>query len=358
MIVTNLETEMPGGRHFSRVDTLELKSQIERKIGRLKAEKYFNLLTGFLSLKISKPEFDRLCIGAIGRENVRLHNHLLRSIIRNASLSKTPPSRENKLEGSLSVKLANGYQRSNLQSLCKDIPQSPRKGRTPNLRDHKFRDRLSPLGPHAKSHGTACEDALPKVQEQQSTTELLSLGSRPPGSVEDGEEVDQAAGSPSIHSRSPVRAPLGISLNAKGMQKVPWNGLASASETCQCRGELPDSSSLRKRLEQKLENEGLNISVDCINLLNDSLDVFMKRLIKPCLELAGSKNGQNLIDQCHNWSMASLNGMQPVRYTQKQSGSISASMLDFRVAMELNPLILGVDWPTQLEKVCLLASED
>ncbi|XVF15447.1 hypothetical protein REPUB_Repub09cG0154300 [Reevesia pubescens] len=358
MIVRNLETEMPGVRHFSRVDTLELKSQMERKIGRVKAEKYFNLLTRFLSLKISKPEFDRLCIGTIGRENVRLHNHFLRSIIRNVSLSKTPPLRESKLEGSLSVKVSNGYQRSNLQSLCKDFPQSPRKGRTPNLRDRKFRDRPSPLGPNGKSHSTACEDAVLKVQEQQSATELLSLGSRPPGSVEDGEEVDQAAGSPSNHSRSPVRAPLGISLNAKGMRKVPWNGLPSASETCHCRGELPDSSSLRKRLEQKLEKEGLSISLDCANLLNNSLDVFMKRLIKPCLELAGSRSAQKRIDQGHTWSMVSLNGMWPVKYAQKQSGSISASMLDFRAAMELNPLILGVDWPTQLEKVCLLASEE
>ncbi|XVE87024.1 hypothetical protein DITRI_Ditri18aG0082700 [Diplodiscus trichospermus] len=358
MTVRNLETEMSCGRHFSRVDTLELKSVIERKIGCIKAEKYFNLLSRFLSVKISKPEFDRLCIDTIGRENVRLHNHLLRSIIRNASLSKTPPSRENKLEGSLSVKVANGCQRSNLQSLCKDFPQSPRKGRTPILRDRKFRDRPSPLGPHGKSHSTACEDAVPKVQEQQSATELLSLGSRPPGSVEDGEEVDQAAGSPSIHSKSPVRAPLGISLNAKGMRKVPWKGLPSASETCHCRGELPDSRSLRKRVEQKLEMEGLNISVDCANLLNNSVDVFLKRLINPCLELADSRSRQQLIDQGHNWSMASLNGMQHVRYPQKQSGSVSASMLDFRVAMELNPLILGVDWPTQLEKVCLLASEE
>ncbi|XVF59301.1 hypothetical protein PTKIN_Ptkin07bG0264700 [Pterospermum kingtungense] len=358
MIVRNLETEMPGGRHFSRVDTLGLKCQIERKIGRLKTEKYFSLLARFLNFKLGKPEFDKLCIGTIGRENVRLHNHLLRAIIRNASLSKTPPSRENKFDGSLSVKGANGYQRSNLQSLCKDFPQSPRKGRTPNLRDRKFRDRPSPLGPNGKSHSTACEDAPPRVQEQQSTTELLSLGGRPPGSVEDGEEVDQAAGSPSSHSRSPVRAPLGISLNAKGVRKVPWNALASASETCHCQGELPDSSSLRKRLEQKLSMEGLNISVDCANLLNNSLDVFMKRLIEPCLELAGSRSGKKLIDQSHNWSMASLNGTQPVRYAQKQRGSISASMLDFRVAMELNPLILGVDWPTQLEKVCLLASED
>ncbi|KAK9038713.1 hypothetical protein V6N11_023569 [Hibiscus sabdariffa] len=354
----NSETEMPASRKFSRVNTLELKSQIERKIGPIKAEKYFNLLTRFLTHKICKPDFDKLCVSTIGRENVRLHNNLLRSIIRNASLSKTPPPIANKLEGPLSVKVSNGYQRNNLQSLCKDFPQSSRKSRTPNLRDRKLRDRPSPLGPHGKSNNTACEDAVPKVQEQQSATELLSLGSRPPGSVEDGEEVDQAAGSPSIYSRSPVRAPLGITLNAKGMRRGPWNEPASASETCYCQGELPDTGYLRKRLEKKLEMEGLNISVDCADLLNNSLDVYMKRLIKPCLELAGTRSRQKLIDRGQNRSMAYLNGMQPVRYAPNQCGPVSASMLDFRVAMEMNPLILGVDWPTQLEKVCLLASEE
>ncbi|KAE8704112.1 putative transcription factor [Hibiscus syriacus] len=358
MIVMNSESEVPAGRKFCRVDTLELKSQFVRKIGRIKADMYFHLLNRFLNLKICKPEFDKLCISTIGRENARLHNNFLRSIIRNASLSKTPPQIANKSEGSLSVKVSNGYQRSNLQSLCKDFPQSPRKSRTPNLRDRKLRDRPSPLGPHGKSHNTACEDAVPKVQEQQSATELLSLGSRPPASVEDGEEVDQATGSPSIYSRSPVRAPLGITLNAKGMRKALWNRSASASETCYCRGELPDTGSLRKRLEKKLETEGLNISVDCVDLLNNSIDVYMKTLIKPCLELAGTRSRQKVINRGQNQSMAYLKGMQPARYAPNLSGPVSASMLDFQVAIEMNPLILGVDWPTQLEKVCLQKSEN
>ncbi|KAG4212244.1 hypothetical protein ERO13_A02G152800v2 [Gossypium hirsutum] len=336
---------MPGDRYFTRVDTSELKSRIERKIGRVNAGKYFHLVARFLSLKIGKPEFDKLCIDTIGRENVYLHNHLLRSIIRNALFSKNPAL---KLEGSLSVELPNGHRRSNLQSLCKDIPQSPRKGRTPNLRDRKLRDRLSPLGPHGKN---------PKVQQQQSVTELLSLGSRPPGSVEDGEEVNQAEGSPSIHSRSPVRAPLGISFNAKETWKVPRSGLESAPGTCHYRGELPDTSSLKKRLERKLEMEGLSFSVDSADVLNNCLDVFLKRLIKPCLELSSSRSGQKLIEPGHNWCMSSLNRMQPVKFGLKQSRHISASMLDFQVAMELNPFILGADWPTQLEKVCLLALE-
>ncbi|KAE8709572.1 BTB/POZ and TAZ domain-containing protein 4 [Hibiscus syriacus] len=118
------------------------------------------------------------------------------------------------------------------------------------------------------------QDGAPKLHEQ-SATELLSSSSRLPGSVEDGEEVNQAAGSPSIQSRSPVRALLGISFNAKGMWRVTWDGLESASETCYCRGELPDSSSFRKRLEQRLELEGLSISVDYADVLNISLDVFV-----------------------------------------------------------------------------------
>ncbi|GLT68806.1 hypothetical protein SLA2020_410060 [Shorea laevis] len=360
MIVRNSEIAMVEGRHFSRLDTLEIKSQIERKLGHLKAEKYFNLLARYLSLKICKSEFDRLCMGTIGRENIRLHNHLLRSIIRNAALSRASPSKVNKVESSLSVKVANGIQRSSLQSLCKDFPQSPRRGRTPNLHDRKFRDHPSPLGPHGKSHNTAFEDAVPKVQEQQSATELVSLGSRPPGSVEDGEEVDQAAGSPSIHSRSPVTAPFGISFNAKAIRKITSTVFSSSycTKSCHTRGELPDTSFLRKRLEQKLAMEGLKISVDCANLMNSSLDVFLKRLIKPCLEVAGSRSGHILSDQRHNYSTRCSSRTWSGRSAQKLSGLVSASLLDFQVAMELNPLILGEDWPTQMEKVCLCALEE
>ncbi|KAL2528356.1 hypothetical protein Fot_20957 [Forsythia ovata] len=172
---------MPGDRHCPRIDIYGLKLHIEQKLGGEKAEKYFNLLNRYLSLKLSKPEFNKLCIGLLGREDISLHNGLIRAIIKNACVAKIPPPKHGKLEASLNVKRPNGYQRSSLQSLCRDVfPQSPRKGRTPTLRDRKFRDRLSPLGPHGKANNVACEDSVPKVREQQSATELLSLGSKPP----------------------------------------------------------------------------------------------------------------------------------------------------------------------------------
>lgn len=349
---------MPGARHCPRIDLLELKLHIESKIGQQKAEKYFNLLTRYLSNKLSKSEFDHLCIALVGRENIPLHNRLIRAIIRNACVAKAPPEKYSKADAFSNAKLPNGYQRSSLQSLCRDVfPQSPRKGRTPNLRDRKFRDRPSPLGPHGK-----VEDSVPKVQEQQSATELLSLGSRPPievNSVEEGEEVEQAAGSPGIHSRSPVRAPLGISFGGK--RKSLNHGMTSFcnTETCHTSGVLPDFHSLKKRLEQKLEAEGLKVSTDCVNLLNNGLDVFMKQLIKPSIEMAASRFEHKLPNQVNSHQGISvLNGMRHSRSVQKPNKSFSASLLDFRVAMELNPRLLGEDWPLQLEKISMRASED
>ncbi|KAF8406569.1 hypothetical protein HHK36_008657 [Tetracentron sinense] len=116
--------------------------------------------------------------------------------------------------------------------------------------------------------------------------------------------------------------------------------------------ELPDSRSLRNRLEWKLEMEGLSISIDSTNLLNNGLNEFLKRFIKPSMELAKSRCGHDHLKQVNDRLITSLNGMQ--RSTQ----IIYASLLDFQVAMELNPHIIGEDWPAQLEKVCLRASEE
>lgn len=349
---------MPGARHCSRIDLLEIKLHIENKIGLQKAEKYFNLLTRYLSNKLSKSEFDHLCSALVGRENIPLHNRLIQAIIRNACVAKARPEKYSKADAFSNGKLPNGYQRSSLQSLCRDVfPQSPRKGRTPNLRDRKFRDRPSPLGPHGK-----VADSVPKVQEQQSATELLSVGSRPPvevNSVEEGEEVEQAAGSPGIHSRSPVRAPLGISFGGKRKSLTHGTTSFSNTETCHSSGVLPDFHSLKKRLEQKLEAEGLTVSTDCVNLLNNGLDVYMKQLIKPSIEMAASRLERKLPNQVNSHQGISvLNGMRHSRSVQKPDKSFSASLLDFRVAMELNPSLVGEDWPLQLEKISMRASED
>lgn len=357
---------MLSNQMYTRIDTLDMKSLIIKKIGHQKADKYFDQLRRFFSAKITKNEFDKFCIRIIGRENIPLHNRFIRSIVKNACLAKvSPPKGVKKVGSDLTVKTANGYQRNCLQSLYGDaFPSSPRKGRSPVNRDRKFRDRPSPLGPLGKPQSVVCEELNSRAQEQQSATELLSLGSRPPvevASVEEGEEVEQVAGSPGVQSRSPVTAPLGISMNLGGARKALSNVSICSNYlqvTCLNSGELPDTRSLRSRLEGKLEMEGMRMSVDCVNLLNNGLDAYLKRLIEPCMGLAGSRCRKEHLKKENDQFIRGLNGMLPGRYMQRQTESVCASMLDFYVAMESNPQILGEDWATQLEKISLRAFEE
>lgn len=352
VIVSNLGIMMLPNRNYTRIDTSQLKALIVRKIGHQRSVKYFDQLRRFFSLKISKSEFDRSCIKTIGKENLSLHNQLIRAILKNACLAKVPPLRGSSRSGSLhNVKVSNGD--AFLPSL--------QRGRSLASRDRKFKDRQSPLGPLGKPQSVASIELISKAQEQQSATELHSLGSRPPVSVEDGEEVEQMAGSPSIQSRSPVTAPLGISMNFSCGRKLLSNASTCSRynlETCHSSGNLPDTSSLRRRLECKLEKEGLSMTVDCVNLLNNSLDAYMKRLIESTIGLAGSRCGKEQPRQINRQLIPGSNVLLPGRCMQTVTHSASASLLDFRLAMELNPQILGPDWPIQLEKINLYASEE
>ncbi|KAJ0077336.1 hypothetical protein Patl1_35334 [Pistacia atlantica] len=167
------------------------------------------------------------------------------------------------------------------------------------------------------------EESVSKAQEQQSATELLSLGSRPPVeviSVEDGEEVEQAAGSPSVQSRSPVTAPLGIFVWNESWR---WRELVSRWTV--------------------------------LTLLNNGLDVYLKRLIGPCIGLARPGYQKEHLEPQIGRLIPSFNGM---RYMQRPTRSKFASMLDFRTAMELDPKVLGEDWAIQRERICFHASEE
>ncbi|KAG2278138.1 hypothetical protein Bca52824_060693 [Brassica carinata] len=253
---------MPTGQHHVvRTDTSELKSQLEKKIGRAKTESYLNLLSKFLSLKISKPDFDKLVVATVKKENIVLHNALLRGIIKNVCLSKT----SNGVEG-VEKKQLNGVKRTQ-RRVNKD-----------------------------------CNGSKGKSQ----VTEVVSSSFKQQWSMEDGEEVDQLT---RCWRSQPIEAPFGVNLRDV-IKRRPHVG------TCYSSGELPDSISLKKKVEEGMEGEGLEVSAGFANSLNAGLNVFLKRLIKPCLELAASRS-------------------------------------NFQVAMELNPSILGEDWSTKLEKIRL-----
>lgn len=325
---------MVSNQKFTPVGAIELKAAIYRKIGRQRTENYFDLLNRFFSYKLKKYEFDKSCKRIIGRDNLSLHNQLIRTILKNSFVGKVPLSRAKNVAvvASPNVKVSSGL---------------PVSSRSLVNRDQKFRDRPSPLGPLGKS--------------QQSETELLSLGSRPPievVSVEDGEEVEQAAGSPGIQSKSPVSAPLGISMYKgarKALTKQKFNSL-----TCQQTFELPDARSLMIILERKLEMEGLKISVDCANVLNIGLDCYLKRLIEPCIGLAGSRPMKEHPQDITGQRLSALNGMLPASgiYLPNPSNSINAVLSDFGVVMESNPCLLGGDWAVLREKACAQTFEE
>lgn len=418
--------EMQPQQHTSRIDLGDLKAQIVKRIGNEKSKRYFFYLNRFLSHKLSKVEFDKLCVRVVGRENLKLHNQFIRSILKNACVAKTPPPIN------VSANAQSVLQASN-NSPCREdgpeqtgsafpnqnqtlpvwsngvLPVSPRKGRS--VLRGKFRDRPSPLGPNGKItclpyQSTGTEDSNSKViiengtvpmcdyqrpvQHLQAVAELpendLEGGVQRPSEkprihpteasiLEEGEEVEQS--DPLSFLRGPLLPPLGIpfcSASVGGARKTLPVGSSGDFLSCYDSIGLSDSEAVRKRMEQIATAHGLEgVSMECPNILNNTLDVYLKQLIKSCLELVRSRStfehtGHPIQKQQNQVKV--INGMWPSNHLrvqningrsevlQEKSLECSASLLDFKVAMELNPKQLGEDWPLQLEKISMRAFEE
>ncbi|KAF7830189.1 Transcriptional coactivator Hfi1/Transcriptional adapter 1 [Senna tora] len=399
----------------SRIDLTELKAQIIKKIGDDKSKRYFFYLKRFLSQKLSKPEFDKLCGRVLGRENLPLHNHFIRSILKNACQAKTPPpvqpsgppkfgthvtsvspGREDghELNGAT---IQNHNQNAPIWSNGV-LPVSPRKVRS-GIRERKHRDRPSPLGPNGKvdSHQSmGMEDSggkgdmengslTPSVAElpedergdQQAANKprIHGKGLTETLIVEDGEEVEQS--NHLIFSRSPLVAPLGIpncSASVGGARKALPVGSTGDFVSCYDSGWLSDTDTLRRRMEQIAAVQGLGgVSVECANMLNNVLDVYLKRLITSCVDLVGARSTNDSRKPPVKKQQIQgkvINGVWPSNHLHVQSAGgpaetvpehrppCSVSLLDFKVAMELNPQQLGEDWPLLLEKISMQAFEE
>ncbi|XP_010259915.1 PREDICTED: uncharacterized protein LOC104599183 [Nelumbo nucifera] len=301
------------------------------------------------------------------------------------------------------------------------VPMSPPKGRS-GIRDRKLKDLRSPLGPNGKidfvsQQSTTADDVSTKVitengdfnpcdfqrpvqnhqglaeqpgnelgvslqcppkrpQINRSADDLISVHSK--GQlivvVEDGEEVEQVNNTNS--TRSAIQAPIGIpfcSASVGGARRaIP---LSSGSfPTSLNSGGLCDTETLKKCMEQIAGAQGLEgVSTDCANLLNNGLDVYLRRLIKSSVELVAARSGYEQAVhplQKHQHHGKLINGMLPghqlqMQYSngpmegmQRQRMCFPISMLDFKVAMELSPQQLGEDWPLLLEKICMHTFEE
>ncbi|XP_021744478.1 uncharacterized protein LOC110710478 [Chenopodium quinoa] len=415
----------------SRMDIGELKAHLFKKVGPDRFKRYFYSLNRFINQKLSKSDFDKSCHRLLGRENLSLHNQIIRAILKNACSAKTPPPSVHEA-GPAKPAIATGkslpisedghgppasvsQNQSSVAPVWSNgvvLPMSPRKVRS-GVRERKFRDRPSPLGPNGKADSashltTATDDSGVKAVENGDLMEMTpcdyqrplqpprGLAEQPeneerlmmkksvdiPGvirskdhnnvpAVEDGEEVEQ--GSRLKLSKSPLLAPLGIpffSPSGGARKSLPVTHIGDYVN-CFDIGGLSDSEMLRRRMEQIAATQGLGgVTTDCANTLNNMLDVYLKRLIRSCLELVGSRSTSDTSmyavqkQQTHSKLM---NGLWPSNHLHMQSGGPpleeqrahhSVSLLDFKVAMELNPQQLGEDWPLLLEKISMQAFEE
>ncbi|CAN1341468.1 hypothetical protein LINPERPRIM_LOCUS39175 [Linum perenne] len=263
------------------------------------------------------------------------------------------------------------------------------------MRERKLRDRPSPLGPNGKVDNggvnivtdngdfSPCDYQRPGQQlqpvaaqpenEREATLVQRSTMLRTT-LIEEDKEVDEA--NHVTFSRSHVQAPLGIPFSlpsVSGGRKATPVTCSDDFDICYNSGVLSDTEMLRKRMEQIAVSQGLGgVSMECANTLNNMLDMYLKRLIKSCVELVGARahDQRKQPGLKQQFPGKAINGIWPsnhmhmhnssgsVEVTQEQRPRCSISLLDFKVAMELNPQQLGEDWPLLMERICMHSFED
>ncbi|XP_071729391.1 uncharacterized protein [Rutidosis leptorrhynchoides] len=315
----------PSLQQRSRINLVELKSRILTKLGPERSKQYFDYLNKFLSLKLTKAEFDKLCLRTVGRDGIPLHNQLIRSILRNACTEKVSDGNKKSLNDEL-------YQNGSIPIVPNGDILSPftRKARTGN-RERRGGSCKSALGPNGKMTHSSPSSYV------QHSDELNNVFENGNALLLDTRRHAQQAES-SVRKERKLDAPLGIPywpVSIGGPRRAPSsNKFVAVSDT----NGLLDTITLKERMEPVAAAHGVQgVSMDSANAVNNGLDMYLKGLIRSCIELNRARSG----------SGSKFNSMRPGHHFQAQidESEQPISMLDFRVAMELNPWQLGEDWP-------------
>ncbi|PSR96814.1 Transcriptional adapter like [Actinidia chinensis var. chinensis] len=366
----------PPHQH-QRINLAELKAQIVGILGPEGSKQYFYYLNRFLSLKLSKVEFNKLCLQIVGRENIQLHNQFIRSILKNACSAKIPPPTQDK-EVPKSVGAVGNKQRVPNSSVLLNgniQPLSTQKARA-ETRDWKILDRPSGFGPNGKTNLVSHK---PSIEHDSSSHVVLENGVVIPHEirrpVHHHQGLMEQADWKEVFARSLLRAPLGVPscpASVGGARKtMPLAGGSGFARSFNS-GCLLDTAALRQRMEQIAALQGLRgVTMDSANLLNNGLDAYLKGLIRSCIELVGARSGhepRNRGTNKHQAHVKPINGVSLGHHHHLQSNNHTLesieerkldcpiSLLDFRVAMEVNPQQLGEDWPFLMEKICTRAA--
>ncbi|GFZ03981.1 hypothetical protein Acr_16g0006050 [Actinidia rufa] len=325
----------PPNQH-QRVNLAKLKAQIVKKLGPEGSKQYFYCFNRFLSLQLSRVEFNKLCIRIVGRENISLHNQFVRSILKNAC-AKVPPLTYDK-EVPASVRPVGNKEHSSEEhkqsvpglSNGYILPSSPRKAR-PGTHDRKASDRPSARGPNGKAN------FLKKLPDDS-----VSVHSKDQIETIDFENRKQ------VPSRSELCSPLGVpffAVSVGGARKTTPVASISNCASSFTSGSLLDTATLRERMEQiaaaqGLEGWGQGQGMSQRRAVPNKHQVHLKLV-----------NGVKPNYRIHS-------GNRPMEIMQERRPHHTTSLLDFRVAMELYPQQLGEDWPLLLEKICTQSFEE
>lgn len=364
----------------SRIDLREIKSKIVKTIGPERAKKYFQHLERFLSSKLSKNEFDKLCLVALERENLPLHNHLIRSILFNACAASGPPA----INASKMAEDASNSEHTqvphvwNGDTVSKHVKDKHSLSRSVNtLMQHSLlthgetiiRETGAPNSIGLKRHTEIrqSEHVEPFTKRSCMGKAPLSfhgsLHSNGPSAI----NAREALGEEIIHhAQVPVQAPIGVQFGTGSFcQARKSSAIASISSddssiSCYDLGELCDTLSLRKKMEKTAQMDGLEgVSVECADLLNHGVDVFLKKLIGSCVELVRARSQHGKLSHValkQQLCRKLVNGASLQNHTHMQGGIIhpganSISMQDLKAVSELNPRLLGVNISGLLEKI-------
>jgi hypothetical protein len=320
------EMRQPPAKKPARVDTLELRARLFKQLGNQRAELYFRCLTRYIGRQLGKEEFDKTCTALLGKENIKLHNFLITSIYSNAFTAPGPPlpSKEAGTGNSQTSAVSNGTLNGGVLAA---------RGMRQVTTQERFADKPSPLGKSPLGHPGP------------------STGSRAPQeviSVEDGEEVDQARGSPvCVQSQSPIRAPLGVAT----VQNSQFSTSCSL-DVCYNTGALPDSQSLTKLLERKLKDQGFTVHGGCADALNSGLNFYLSQMLKACLGVAKARMNKAPMHPPNGGSAAvaaAVNSGQHHGFPAEAGCSYQTSLLDLWAALESNAQLVG--FAKQREKI-------
>jgi hypothetical protein len=398
--------KLPPPQQNGRIDVRELKSQMEKRLGPDRSGRYFGYMNRYMSQRLSKSDFDKLCLLTIGRENLRLHNRLIYSILYNAYQAKSPPPPDAGRPVAASTKHVS--QATQVFGTCNGdarLLQVPGSRPMGSAQGHPLKDHMNSMGPNGRAGAASNHtQAVHGASTAPENGAVRSLGLKRPMHFQHCEPAEPSAKHPRVEQlppdnkllerittsgvagrsteplKSPVRAPLGVpfcSASIGGAQKMPPPPMTAGEDrftSCLEHGGLPNTELLHRRMEKTAETLGLaGVTMDCAELLNSGLGKYMKNLIRSSVELIGAniqrdaRKGMPYKQEAYE---KQINGVWLPSHVHMQSdggpsGSTSdvgsnhlISINDFKVAMQLDPQQLGENWSVLLEKICLCSPEE